>query len=142
MIAYLPHLQATLNGISLILISLAYVAIRSGNKERHKKLMLSALAVSSVFLVSYLTYHAQVGHVPFEGVGGIRIVYFSILFTHIACAALCLVMILMTAFRALKGTFERHKKIARWTLPLWGFVCVSGIVIYVMAFHIYAASSV
>jgi putative membrane protein len=136
-ISYLPHLQAILNAVSLVLICLAYLAIKSGNKELHKKLMISALGVSAVFLVSYLTYHANVGHVPFAGEGVVRTFYFTLLFTHIGCAAIALVLIIMTVFRAWKGMFERHKAIARWTFPIWAFVCASGIVVYVMAFHIY-----
>jgi len=137
---FLPHFQASLNAISLILITLAYLAIKSGNKERHKKLMISALGVSGVFLISYLYYHAHIGHVPFAGQGGIRTVYFTILFTHIAFAAIALVMIIMTVWRALiKADFVRHKAIARYTFPIWAFVCASGIVVYVMAFHIYVA---
>ncbi|MDV7338706.1 DUF420 domain-containing protein [Terasakiella sp. A23] len=136
----LPHFQASLNAISLILITLAFLAVKSGDKERHKKLMISALAVSTIFLISYLYYHAHIGHVPFNGEGGIRSVYFTILFTHIAFAALALVMIIMTVLRAIKGDFIRHKAIARYTFPVWAFVCASGIVVYVMAFHIYGAA--
>lgn len=137
---FLPHFQATLNAISLILITLAYLAIKSGDKERHKKLIISALGVSAVFLISYLYYHAHIGHVPFAGKGGIRTVYFTILFTHIAFAAIALVMIIMTVWRALvKADFVRHKAIAQYTFPVWAFVCASGIVVYVMAFHIYVA---
>jgi len=140
-ISYLPHFQAILNATSLVLIVCAYVAIKSANKQRHKKFMISALVVSTVFLVSYLTYHANVGHVPFKGVGDIRYVYFILLFTHIACAALALVLIIITVWRAWKGVFEKHKTIAKWTFPIWAFVCISGIIIYVMAFHIYAGSA-
>lgn len=137
----LPHFQASLNAISLILITLAFIAIKTGKTELHKKLMISALAVSSVFLVSYLYYHAHIGHVPFAGQGGVRTLYFTILFTHIAFAAVALVMIIMTVWRALiKKEYGRHKAIARFTFPVWAFVCASGIVVYVMAFHIYVAA--
>jgi len=142
LISILPHFQAILNAISLILIVSAYIAIKSGNKERHIKLMISALGVSSIFLVSYLIYHANVGHVPFEGVGPVRYFYFSLLIIHIICAVVALVMIIMTVLRAWKGIFEKHKAIARWTFPIWAFVCASGIVIYLMAFHIYTGSAI
>ncbi|SCA54867.1 Predicted membrane protein [Candidatus Terasakiella magnetica] len=138
----LPHFQAILNAVSLILICLAFIAVKSGDKERHKKLMIAALAVSSVFLVSYLYYHAHIGHVPFKGEGGIRTVYFTILFTHILMAAIALVLIIMAVWRALiKQDYTSHKKVARFTFPIWAFVCASGIVVYVMAFHIYTGSA-
>lgn len=135
----LPHFQALMNFISLILITSAFFAIKRGNKVLHIQLMCAALGVSAVFLVSYLIYHANVGHVPFAGEGGVRYLYFTILFTHIGFAAACLGMIIVTVLRAYKQVFERHKSIARWTYPIWSFVCVSGIVVYLMAFHIYAA---
>ncbi|WP_419796614.1 MAG: DUF420 domain-containing protein [Terasakiella sp.] len=136
---FLPHFQAFLNATSLILICFAFKAVKSGHVIRHKQLMISALAVSCVFLVSYLYYHAHIGHVPFEGQGMVRPVYFTILFTHIGFAALALVMIIMAVWRALvRKDFGAHKRIARFTFPIWVFVCSSGIVVYVMAFHIYA----
>lgn len=137
----LPHFNASLNAVSLVLISFAYIAIKSGNKERHKKLMVSALSVSVVFLISYLYYHGKIGHVPFEGVGFVRPVYFTILFTHIGFAAVCLILIIFTVLRAIMGQFERHKKIARITFPIWAFVCVSGIIVYVMAFHLFTGAA-
>ncbi len=140
-LSVLPHLNASLNAISLILISLAFLAVKSGNKEKHKKLMISALSVSAVFLVSYLYYHANIGHTPFKGEGGIRPVYFTILFTHIGFAALALVLIILTVLRAFLQKFDQHKKIARFTFPVWVFVCVSGIVVYVMAFHLYTGGA-
>jgi putative membrane protein len=139
---FLPHFQASLNALSLVLITLGYMAIKSGNRDLHKKIMISALCVSAVFLVSYLYYHANIGHVPFASEDGtIRAIYFTILFIHIAAAAVTLGMIIITVWRALvKQDFVRHKAIARYTFPTWAFVCVSGIVVYVMAFHMYAAS--
>ncbi|WP_417840295.1 DUF420 domain-containing protein [Terasakiella sp.] len=136
---FLPHFQAFLNATSLILICFAFGAVKSGHTIRHKQLMVSALAVSGVFLVSYLYYHAHIGHVPFEGQGIVRPIYFTILFTHIGFAALVLVMIIMAVWRALvRKDFVAHKRIARITFPIWVFVCSSGIVVYIMAFHIYA----
>ena len=137
----LPHLNALLNATSLVLISIAYVAIQSGDKAKHKKMMISALAVSTVFLVSYLYYHANVGHTPFKGEGGVRPVYFFILFTHIGAAAIALVMIIITVLRAILGQFDKHRPIAKLTFPLWWFVCASGIVVYVMAFHAYTGNA-
>ncbi|WP_135078251.1 DUF420 domain-containing protein [Terasakiella sp. SH-1] len=137
-LSILPHFQATLNALSLLLITMAFMAVKGGKEHLHKKLMISALAVSAVFLVSYLYYHAHVGHVPFKGEGGVRTVYFTILFSHIVMAAIVLVMIILSVWRALiQKDFIRHKAIARYTFPLWTFVCASGIVVYVMAFHIY-----
>jgi len=135
---FLPHFQASLNGLTLLLITAAFIAVKQGRRDQHRQLMIAALAVSAVFLVSYLYYHAHVGHVPFQGQGGVRPVYFTILFSHIILAAICLVMIIVAVWRALiRQDFIAHRKIARLTFPVWVFVCCSGIVVYVMAFHIY-----
>ena len=137
----LAHFQAFLNGLSLVLLLSAFAFIRAGNREAHKKTMISAVAVSGVFLISYLTYHYHIRHTPFGGEGIIRPVYFTILIVHIIAAALCLPMIIVTLLRAWKARFDRHKGIARWTLPLWLFVSFSGLVVYTMAFHIYPVSA-
>jgi uncharacterized membrane protein YozB (DUF420 family) len=109
--------------------------IRRRDIPRHRFCMLAALATSALFLTSYLIYHANVGSVPFQGQGGIRIVYFAILITHIVLAALILPLALITLSRALSRRFDRHRRIARVTLPLWLYVSVTGVVIYVMLYR-------
>ena len=98
--------------------------------------MLSALTASTLFLISYLTYHFQVGSVSFQGQGWIRWIYFTILISHTILAAVIVPLVLLTLFRALKGNFERHKRIARWTLPLWLYVSVTGVVVYWMLYRL------
>jgi len=136
-ISVLPHLQAGLNVTTVCLISVAYYNIRQENRVVHQKFMIAALTVSALFMVSYLIYHSQVGNVKFAGQGGVRPIYFVILATHVILAALIVPMVITSAFHALRGSFERHKRIARWTFPLWIYVSVSGIVVYLMAFHLY-----
>lgn len=131
-------LNATLNGTSAVLLVFGYVAIRNGRRETHKKFMISAFAVSCVFLLSYLIYHYRVGHVEFAGHGWIRPVYFTILTSHIVLAALIVPMILITLRRAWLERFDRHRIIARWTLPIWFYVSVTGVVVYLMVYQIYA----
>ena len=97
--------------------------------------MLSAFAASSLFLISYLAYHYQVGSVPFKGQGSIRVVYFTILISHTILAVAIVPLVLMTLTRALKGSFERHKRIARWTLPLWLYVSITGVIVYWMLYQ-------
>ncbi|MGA2299251.1 MAG: DUF420 domain-containing protein [Candidatus Acidiferrum sp.] len=131
-------LNATLNATSAILLAAGYVAIRSGKRDLHKKLMLSAFAVSTVFLVSYLVYHYRVGHVAFQGHGWIRPVYFALLLSHTLLAILIVPLILVTLRRAWLERFDKHRLIARWTLPLWFYVCVTGVIVYLMVYQIYA----
>ena len=131
-------LNASLNGTSAILLAGGYVAIRSGKIAVHKAFMISAFAVSSVFLVSYLLYHYRVGHVAFHGQGWIRPVYFVLLTSHTILAVAIVPMILVTLRRAWLGKFDRHRVIARWTLPLWFYVCVTGVIVYFMVYQIYA----
>lgn len=130
-------LNATLNGISAVLLAAGYTAIRLGKKETHKKFMISAFVVSCAFLISYLIYHYRVGDVKFQGQGWIRPVYFTILISHIILAAAIVPMILVTLRRAWLERFDRHKIIARWTLPLWFYVSVTGVIIYLMVYQIY-----
>ena len=130
-------LNATLNATSAILLAAGYGAIRSGNRVLHKKLMLSAFAVSSVFLVSYLVYHFRVGHVAFHGHGWIRPVYFALLASHTILAIVIVPLILVTLRRAWLERFDKHRQIARWTLPLWFYVCVTGVIVYLMVYQIY-----
>ena len=131
-------LNATLNGISAILLAAGYAAIRSGKIATHKKLMLSAFLVSCAFLVSYVVYHYRVGHVAFQGEGWIRPVYFALLLTHTALAVVIVPMILITLRRAWLQRFDRHRIIARWTLPLWLYVSVTGVIVYLMVYQVYA----
>jgi len=140
-IPVLPHLQAGLNVTTICLISVAYYNIRRENHEAHRQFMIAALVVSALFMVSYLTYHSQVGNVKFAGDGGVRPFYFTILATHIILAGLIVPMVISTAFLALRGRYERHRRIARWTFPIWIYVCVSGVAVYLMAFHLYPSQA-
>ena len=135
-------LNASLNGTSAILLAGGYVAIRSGKIAVHKAFMISAFAVSSVFLASYLLYHYRVGHVTFHGQGWIRPVYFVLLTSHTILAVVIVPMILVTLRRAWIGKFDRHRVIARWTLPLWFYVSVTGVIVYLMVYQIYARTGV
>jgi len=133
----LPALNATLNAISGILLTVGYIFIRRGDMRRHRACMIAALVSSALFLTSYLVYHAEVGSVPFKGQGAIRVVYLAILLTHIVLAAVIVPLALVTVSRALARRFDRHRKIARWTFPLWMYVSVTGVVIYVMVYEMY-----
>jgi putative membrane protein len=130
-------LNATLNATSAVLLAAGYSAIRSGKRELHKKLMLSAFAVSTAFLISYLVYHYRVGHVPFTGQGWIRPVYFALLGSHTLLAIVIVPLILITIRRAWLERFDKHRLIARWTLPLWFYVCVTGVIVYLLLYQIY-----
>mgnify|MGYP001375903581 CR=1 FL=1 len=132
----LPALNATLNAISATFLTIGYVFIRRGDMRRHRACMIAALVSSALFLTSYLVYHAEVGSVPFQGQGTIRIVYFVILFTHIVLAAAILPLALITVTRAFRGRFDRHRRIARWTLPIWMYVSVTGVLIYLMVYRL------
>ena len=132
----LPTLNAALNAVSALLLAAAYHAIRRKEIERHRRLMLAAVATSAAFLVSYLVYHAQVGSVRFPGQGAVRPVYFAILVTHTILAVVIVPMILRTLFLAWKKRFPEHRRLARWTFPLWAYVSVTGVVIYVMLYRV------
>ncbi len=134
-----PALNATLNALSAVLLSTGYLMIRRGRVLAHKSCMGLAFASSTVFLVSYLLYHAKVGSVPFRGQGWIRPVYFTLLASHTVLAATILPLALVTLSRAVREQFDRHKRIARWTLPLWLYVSVTGVIIYFLLYHVYAA---
>ncbi len=136
-VADLPAVNATLNGTAALLLAAGYGLIRAGRHTAHKRCMLGALAASVLFLVSYVTYHANIGSRPFPGTGAIRIVYFTILITHVVLAVAIVPLALMTATRGLRSQFDRHVRIARWTLPLWMYVSVTGVVIYVMLYRMY-----
>ncbi len=132
-------LNASLNATSAILLSTGYLMIRRGRILAHKSCMGLAFASSAVFLVSYLLYHAKVGSVPFRGQGWIRPVYFTLLASHTVLAAAIVPLAVITLSRALREQFDRHKRIARWTLPLWLYVSVTGVVVYFLLYHLYAA---
>jgi uncharacterized membrane protein YozB (DUF420 family) len=131
-------LNATLNGTSAILLAAGYSAIRSGKIALHKKLMVSAFFVSCAFLVSYLIYHARIHQViHFQGQGWIRPVYFALLMSHTLLAIVIVPMIIVTLRRAWLQRFDKHRLIARWTLPLWFYVSVTGVIVYLMLYQIY-----
>jgi uncharacterized membrane protein YozB (DUF420 family) len=135
-IADLPAVNAILNGTAAVFLVAGYVLIRRGRIEQHKRCMLAALATSALFLISYLVYHANVGSRPFPGQGALRLVYFGILITHVTLAAVILPLALTTAARGLKAQYDRHVRIARWTLPLWMYVSITGVVIYLMLYQL------
>ncbi len=133
----LPHLIAALNGLSVIFLSMGYAFIRQGNWRRHRACMISALAISAAFLVVYLIYKANAGFAKFGGEGWIRPIYFTILIAHIIGAIAIVPMVPLTVFRALKEQFDQHRRIARWTWPLWMYVGLSGVVVYMMTVHFF-----
>ena len=132
----LPALNATLNATAAVLLTIGWRLIRRGRVEQHRKVMIAAFCTSVVFLVSYLVYHAQVGSVRFTKEGPIRIVYFTILLTHTVLAAAIVPMVLMSLSRGLKRQDTRHRAIARWTLPLWLYVSITGVVVYLMLYQL------
>jgi putative membrane protein len=132
----LPAINATLNGIAAVLLVTGYVQIRQGQVARHRLCMLAAFATSALFLVSYVTYHAQVGSQPFTGQGLIRVVYFSVLIPHVRLATLILPLALITLRRGLRRDDARHVAIAKWTLPIWLYVSVTGVVVYWMLYQL------
>jgi uncharacterized membrane protein YozB (DUF420 family) len=132
----LPALNALLNTTSAVLLAAGYRLIRQGRREGHRKAMTAALAVSALFLASYLVYHAQAGSVKFTKTGWVRPVYFTVLISHTVLAACVAPMALVTVWRAWKGRFERHRRLARITLPLWLYVSVTGVIVYLMLYHL------
>jgi uncharacterized membrane protein YozB (DUF420 family) len=132
----LPALNATLNAISAVLLVTGYALIRSGRRELHKRCMLAALTTSACFLVSYLVYHANAGSRPFTGHGVARAAYFVILLTHVLLAATILPLALVTTARGLWSQFDRHVRVARWTFPIWVYVSVTGVIVYVMLYQV------
>jgi len=130
----LPAVNATLNALSAVFLSAGYLFIRSRRQLAHQRCMLAALATSTVFLASYVVYHANVGSRPFGGQGPVRLVYYTILVTHVVLAALVVPLALVTASRGLRQRLDAHVRIARWTLPIWLYVSVTGVVIYLMLY--------
>ena len=139
LIPVIPPFLAILNTTAATLVSLGYFFVRRKNVPAHRICMVSALLVSTVFMVFYLYYHAKIGNIPFAGVGSIRPVYFTLLASHVILAAVLFPLVLVTAGLAITGRISRHQRIARWTLPIWLYVSITGVIIYLMAFHIYAA---
>lgn len=133
----LPLLNASLNGLCACLLVVGYVLIKQGRETAHKRTMLAAFGVSCVFLTSYLIYHAYEGSTKFEQPQPIRGIYLSILMTHIVLAAAVPVLAIWTIWLGLTGRRQKHRKVARWTLPIWLYVSVTGVIIYVMLYHLY-----
>jgi putative membrane protein len=140
-LADLPALNAVLNATSAILLSAGYRFIRRRQITAHKRCMLTACATSALFLMSYLTYHYYVGSMPFRGQGWVRPLYFTILISHTALAATIVPLAIMTLFRAWKADFRRHARLARWTWPIWMYVSVTGVIIYVMLYQLFPLTS-
>jgi uncharacterized membrane protein YozB (DUF420 family) len=136
-LAILPHLNATLNATSAILLISGYYFIKRGRVAAHRRCQLSAVTTSVLFLVSYLVYHYHHGATPFPGQGIVRPLYFTILISHTILAVVIVPLIIVTLYRASRGDFIRHRRIARWTLPLWLYVSVTGVVVYLMLYQIY-----
>jgi putative membrane protein len=131
----LPALNASLNATSGTLLLIGYVFIRTRHIELHRRCMIAAFTASCLFLVSYIVYHAQVGSVPFTRQGWVRPVYFAILITHVILAAVTLPLAVVTLNRGLKGRFTKHRAIARWTFPVWLYVSVTGVLVYVLLYQ-------
>jgi uncharacterized membrane protein YozB (DUF420 family) len=133
---FLPTLNACLNGTSAVLLVLGFYFIRQRNIAAHRACMASAFGVSILFLLSYLTYHATAGTTHFTGQGAVRFLYFAILLSHTALAALAPVLAILTLRRAVRGDYDKHRRLARWTLPAWLYVSVTGVIVYVMLYHL------
>lgn len=140
LIAFLPNLNALLNTTSAILLLTGYSFIKRGRVKAHRNCQIAALISSTVFLASYLTYHYFHGTSHFLGQGIVRPIYFAILVSHTILAVVIVPLIFVTLFRAIRGDFERHRRIARWTLPLWLYVSVTGVIVYLMLYRIYPAT--
>ena len=136
-VSSMPAINATLNATSTLLLTAGYLFIRRHHVWAHMTCMLSAFATSMLFLAGYLFYHFQVGHVEFRGAGAVRSVYFSILVSHVLLAFTVPPLALVTLYRAFRQQFDRHKAIARWTLPIWLYVSVTGVVVYWMVYKLY-----
>jgi uncharacterized membrane protein YozB (DUF420 family) len=131
----LPAVNATLNGISGVLLLVGYLLIRARRIELHRKVMIAAFTTSTLFLVCYVVYHAQVGSVRFVRQGFVRPLYFTILITHVTLAAAVLPLAIITLSRGLKARYQRHRAIARWTFPIWLYVSVTGVLVYVLLYQ-------
>ena len=140
MTAILPAVNAALNALSACLLIGGFACIRRGRRAAHQRCMLAAFLVSVLFLASYLTLRYFAGMTRFEGQGWIRPVYFTILLSHTVLAAAIVPLVLVTLVRALRGELDRHVRIARWTLPLWLYVSVTGVLIYWLLYHLYPSA--
>jgi uncharacterized membrane protein YozB (DUF420 family) len=136
-ISYLPHVNACLNGTSAILLFTGYSFIRSRNVAAHRACQIGALCVSLLFLASYLTYHYYHGSTRFQGTGIVRPIYLTILLTHTILAIAIVPLVALTFYRAFRNDFTRHRRIARITLPLWLYVSITGVIVYLMLYQIY-----
>lgn len=132
----LPHLNAALNATSTVALIAGWLAIRRGRIRAHRACMITAAAVSVLFLISYLVYHVQVGSVPYEGQGWARTLYFAILVSHAVLAALVAPLVLVTLRRAVRRQFDRHRTVARWALPVWLYVSITGVAVYVFLYRL------
>jgi uncharacterized membrane protein YozB (DUF420 family) len=137
--AIFPVIDATLNGTTAILLLIGRNLIKRGSMAAHRAVMIAALTSSTLFLTSYLYYHYHVGSVHFQGQGWSRPLYFSILISHTILAIVIVPMVIITLSRALRERFDRHRAIARWTFPLWMYVSVTGVIVYLMLYHLFAA---
>jgi uncharacterized membrane protein YozB (DUF420 family) len=131
----LPAINASLNALSGVLLVIGYALMRARRIDLHRRVMIAAFITSSLFLVCYLIYHAQVGSVPFKRQGFVRPLYFTILITHVTLAAAVLPLAIVTLTRGLKGRYPRHRAIARWTFPIWLYVSVTGVLVYVLLYQ-------
>jgi len=131
----LPAVNATLNAVSGILLVIAYGLIRARRIEQHRRVMIAAFLTSSLFLICYVAYHAQVGSLRFTRQGFVRPLYFTILITHVTLAAVVLPMAIITLSRGLTARYPQHRKIARWTFPIWLYVSVTGVLVYVLLYQ-------
>ena len=136
-ISYLPHVNACLNATSAVLLFTGYTFIRSRNVAAHRACQIAALVVSLLFLASYLTYHYHHGSTRFQGAGIVRPIYFTILTSHTILAIVIVPLVTLTFYRALRNDFARHRRIARITLPLWLYVSITGVIVYLMLYQIY-----
>jgi len=134
-VSQLPTVNAALNSLSAVFLFAGFLFIKSRNRSAHRACMLAACACSTLFLISYLVYHYQVGSVPFKGIGTVRVVYFAILISHTILAAAVVPLALITLIRALRERFDAHRKIARWTFPIWLYVSVTGVIVYAMLYR-------
>ncbi len=137
-ISYLPHLNALLNVSAAILLGIGYYFIRKQSYAAHKICMALALMVSTLFLISYMIYHLRIGRTPFVGVGMVRPVYFSILASHVILAIVNLPLVVAVARYGIRGEIQHHLQLARLTLAMWAYVSLTGLIIYLMVFHIYS----
>lgn len=135
LIRFLPTLNAILNATSGVLILIGFVFIRRRNVQAHRACMIAALVSSALFLISYLVYHYHAGATRFAGTGAARAIYFFILTTHTILAVVIVPFVLVTVTRALRGQFARHRQVARWTFPMWLYVSVTGVIVYLMLYH-------